>query len=356
MINCCNYFKFNWTTGLPLKILVSENNPNYHATQTRKLVNLNFLDFEQPIAELEAKIEELRYVSNDAEINISDEIARLQSKCRDLTKSIFSSLTAWQISQLARHPQRPYLLDYIDLIFTDFEELHGDRTFGDDPAMVGGLARLEGQPVVIIGQQKGRELKEKLQRNFGMPRPEGYRKAQRLMRMAERFKLPILTFIDTPGAYPGVDAEERGQSEAIARNLYMMTSLKTPIICTIIGEGGSGGALGIGIGDRLCILEYSTYSVISPEGCASILWKNADKAPEAAEAMNMTSRHLKDLDLIDIIIPEPLGGAHRNFKAMATNLRDVLLEQLNAITQLPLDELVENRYQRFMQFGHFENG
>ena len=319
-------------------------------------MNLNFLDFEQPIAELEAKIEELRYVSNDAEINISDEIARLQEKCQDLTKSIFSSLTAWQISQLARHPQRPYMLDYVDLIFTDFAELHGDRTFGDDPAMVGGLARLKGQPVVLIGQQKGRELKEKLQRNFGMPRPEGYRKAQRLMRMAERFKLPILTFIDTPGAYPGVDAEERGQSEAIARNLYIMASLRTPVICTIIGEGGSGGALGIGVGDRLCMLEYSTYSVISPEGCASILWKNADKASEAAEAMNITSRHLKDLNLIDIIVPEPLGGAHRNLKAMAANLSNVLQENLDIITQVPIDELVESRYQRFMQFGNFEDG
>ena len=319
-------------------------------------MNLNFLDFEQPIAELEAKIEELRYVSNDAEINISDEIARLQAKCQDLTRSIFSSLSAWQISQLARHPQRPYTLDYIDLIFTDFEELHGDRTFGDDPAMVGGLARLEGRPVVIIGQQKGRELKEKLQRNFGMPRPEGYRKAQRLMKMAERFKLPILTFIDTPGAYPGVDAEERGQSEAIARNLYIMASLKTPIICTIIGEGGSGGALGIGVGDRICMLEYSTYSVISPEGCASILWKDAEKAAEAAEAMNITSHRIKELNLIDVIIPEPLGGAHRDIKAMAKNLSAILQENLDTLTQLPIDEVVENRYQRFMQFGHFEGG
>ena len=319
-------------------------------------MNLNFLDFEQPIAELEAKIEELRYVSNDAEINISDEITRLQAKCQDLTRSIFSSLSAWQISQLARHPQRPYTLDYIDLIFTDFEELHGDRTFGDDPAMVGGLARLEGRPVVIIGQQKGRELKEKLQRNFGMPRPEGYRKAQRLMKMAERFKLPILTFIDTPGAYPGVDAEERGQSEAIARNLYIMASLKTPIICTIIGEGGSGGALGIGVGDRLCMLEYSTYSVISPEGCASILWKDAEKAAEAAEAMNITSHRIKELNLIDVIIPEPLGGAHRDIKAMAKNLSAILQENLDTLTQLPIDEVVENRYQRFMQFGHFEGG
>jgi len=319
-------------------------------------VNLNFLEFEQPIAELEAKIEELRYVSNDTEINISDEIAHLQVKCQDLTRSIFSSLTAWQISQLARHPQRPYMLDYVKLIFTDFEELHGDRAFADDPAMVGGLARLEGRPVVIIGQQKGRDTKEKIQCNFGMPRPEGYRKALRLMKMAERFKLPIITFIDTPGAYPGVDAEERGQSEAIARNLYVMSSLKTPIICTIIGEGGSGGALGIGVGDKLCMLEYSTYSVISPEGCASILWKSADKAPEAAEAMNMTSSRLKDLDLIDIVIPEPLGGAHRDVQTMAKNLNHVLQENLERLDQLPIDELIENRYQRFMQFGRFEEG
>ncbi|MCK5524352.1 MAG: acetyl-CoA carboxylase carboxyltransferase subunit alpha [Thiomargarita sp.] len=319
-------------------------------------MNLNFLEFEQPIAELEAKIEELRYVSNDTEINISDEIAHLQAKCQDLTRSIFSSLTAWQISQLARHPQRPYMLDYVKLIFTDFEELHGDRVFADDPAMVGGLARLEGRPVVIIGQQKGRDTKEKIQCNFGMPRPEGYRKALRLMKMAERFKLPIITFIDTPGAYPGVDAEERGQSEAIARNLYVMSSLKTPIICTIIGEGGSGGALGIGVGDKLCMLEYSTYSVISPEGCASILWKSAEKAPEAAEAMNMTSSRLKDLDLIDIVIPEPLGGAHRDVQTMAKNLNHVLQENLERLDQLPIDELIENRYQRFMQFGRFEEG
>lgn len=319
-------------------------------------MNLNFLEFERPIAELEAKIEDLRYVSNDNEINISDEIARLQDKCQELTRSIFSSLTAWQISQLARHPQRPYLLDYINLIFTDFEELHGDRAFSDDPAMLGGLARLEGRPVMLIGQQKGRDTKEKLQHNFGMPRPEGYRKALRLMKMAERFQLPVLTFIDTPGAYPGVDAEERGQSEAIARNLYVMASLKTPIICTIIGEGGSGGALGIGVGDRLCMLEYSTYSVISPEGCASILWKSAEKAPEAAEAMNMTSQRLKELGLIDTIIPEPLGGAHRDIKAMADNLSLVLQDNLNAFEQVPIGELLEARYQRFMQFGQFEEG
>ncbi|RKZ38929.1 MAG: acetyl-CoA carboxylase carboxyl transferase subunit alpha [Gammaproteobacteria bacterium] len=319
-------------------------------------MNLNFLDFEQPIAELEAKIDELRYVNHDTEINISDEIARLQVKCQDLTRSIFSSLTDWQISQLARHPQRPYLLDYIELILTDFQELQGDRVFGDDQAMIGGLGRLEGRPVMVIGQQKGRDTKEKIQRNFGMPRPEGYRKALRLMKMAERFKLPVLTFIDTPGAYPGVDAEERGQSEAIARNLYVMSSLKTPIICTIIGEGGSGGALGIGVGDKLCMLEYSTYSVISPEGCASILWKSAEKAKEAAQAMNMTSKRLKELDLIDIVIPEPLGGAHRDLKTIANNLSLVLQENLDALDQVPIDQLLENRYQRLMQFGHFDEG
>jgi acetyl-CoA carboxylase carboxyl transferase subunit alpha len=319
-------------------------------------VNLNFLEFEKPIAELEAKIEELRHVNKDTEINISDEIARLQLKCHELTRSIFSSLTAWQIAQLARHPQRPYLLDYVELIFTDFQELHGDRVFGDDQAMIGGLARFEDRPVMIIGQQKGRDTKEKIQRNFGMPRPEGYRKALRLMKMAERFRLPILTFIDTPGAYPGVDAEERGQSEAIARNLYVMSSLKTPILCTIIGEGGSGGALGIGVGDKLCMLEYSTYSVISPEGCASILWKSADKAAEAAEALNMTSRRLQELGLIDIIIPEPLGGAHRDVKAIAKSLSAVLQENLEELEKLPLDDLVKARYHRLTQFGQFEEG
>ncbi len=317
-------------------------------------MNLNFLDFEQPIAELEAKIDELRYVDGDNEINISDEIARLQIKCEELTHKIFSNLSDWQISQLARHPRRPYLLDYIDLIFTDFEELHGDRAFADDLAMIGGLARLEGNPVMIIGHQKGRDTKEKIQRNFGMPRPEGYRKALRLMQMAERFKIPILTFIDTPGAYPGVDAEERGQSEAIARNLYVMAGLKTPIICTIIGEGGSGGALGIGVGDKICMLEYSTYSVISPEGCASILWKSAEKASDAANAMKITSKHLKELGLIDIIIPEPLGGAHQNIKIMAENLSSVLQENLDGLKLNNTDELVQNRYQKFMEFGTFD--
>jgi acetyl-CoA carboxylase carboxyl transferase subunit alpha len=321
-----------------------------------KNMNLDILEFERPIAELEAKIDELRHVSSDTEINISDEVARLQLKCEELTRSIFTSLTAWQIAQLARHPQRPYFLDYVDLIFTDFEELHGDRVFGDDGAMIGGLARFEGRPVMLIGQQKGRDIKERTQRNFGMPRPEGYRKALRLMQMAERFKLPIFTFIDTPGAYPGVDAEERGQSEAIARNLYVMSSLKTPIICTIIGEGGSGGALGIGVGDKLCMLEYSTYSVISPEGCASILWKSAEKASEAAEAMNITSQRLKELGLIDLVIQEPLGSAYRDIKTMAQTLSTILQDNLMELDKLPIEQLVETRYQRFMQFGQFEEG
>lgn len=319
-------------------------------------MNPTFLDFEQPIAELEAKIEELRYVSSSSDINITDEILRLRAKCEDLTRSIFSTLTAWQVVQLARHPQRPYLLDYIERIFTDFEELHGDRLFGDDPAIIGGVARFREQPVVVIGQQKGRDTKEKIRRNFAMPRPEGYRKALRLMELAERFALPILTFIDTPGAYPGVDAEERGQSEAIAHNLYVMARLKTPIIATIIGEGGSGGALAIGIADQMCMLEYSVYSVISPEGCASILWKIADKAAEAAEAMNMTAQRLKELGLIDILIPEPLGGAHRNVEVVASNMGDVLEEVLKQLKTLTIDELLENRYQRFMQFGYFEEG
>jgi acetyl-CoA carboxylase carboxyl transferase subunit alpha len=314
-------------------------------------MNLNYLDFEQPIAELEAKIEELRRVGFDHEINISEEIARLEEKCRKLTASVFSSLTAWQISQLSRHPLRPYTLDYLQLIFTDFHELHGDRSFADDPAIVGGLARLEGRPVMVIGHQKGRDTKEKLRRNFGMPRPEGYRKALRLMQLAERFKLPLLTFIDTPGAYPGIDAEERGQSEAIARNLFVMAQLKTPIVCTVIGEGGSGGALAIGVGDRLLMLEYSTYSVISPEGCASILWKSADKAELAAEAMGITSRRLEELGLIDEIIPEPLGGAHRDKKQAAANIKEALLKHLAQLERMPLAKLLDERYQRLMSYG-----
>ena len=316
-------------------------------------MDLNFLDFEQPIAELEAKIEELRYVGSDNEINIGEEISRLQTKSRELTESIFSNLKSAQIAQLARHPQRPYFMDYVDQIFTDFEELHGDRAFADDPAIVGGTARLDGQPVMIIGQQKGRDTKEKVRRNFGMPRPEGYRKAKRLMEMAERFKLPILTFIDTPGAYPGVGAEERGQSEAIARNLFVMAELKTPIICTVIGEGGSGGALAIGVGDRLLMLEYSTYSVISPEGCASILWKSAEKAPEAAEAMGLTAPRLQELELVDQIISEPLGGAHRDMENMAERLKLALKENLDVLDAIPLDKLLDQRYQRLMQYGNF---
>jgi len=317
-------------------------------------MNLNFLDFEQPIAELEAKIEELRYVGSDNEINIVEEISRLQGKSRELTESIFTSLKATQVSQLSRHPQRPYLLDYIERIFTDFEELHGDRAFKDDYAIVGGIARLDNTPVMIIGQQKGRDTVEKVKRNFGMPRPEGYRKALRLMKMAEQFNLPILTFIDTPGAYPGIGAEERNQSEAIARNLLEMSELKTPIICTVIGEGGSGGALAIGVGDRTLMMQYSTYSVISPEGCATILWKSADKANEAAEAMGLTAQRLKELDLIDGIVEEPLGGAHRDHDVVAQNLKTTLVEQLAYLKTIPLDKLLEDRYQHLMAIGNFE--
>ncbi|MGD8999399.1 MAG: acetyl-CoA carboxylase carboxyltransferase subunit alpha [Granulosicoccaceae bacterium] len=317
-------------------------------------MNLNFLEFEQPIAELEAKIEELRYVGDDSEINISDEISRLQAKSRSLTEAIFSNLNPWQISQLARHPQRPYTLDYLSHLFTDFQELHGDRAFADDAAIVGGLARLEGRAVMVIGQQKGRDTKEKLHRNFGMPRPEGYRKALRLMKMAERFGLPVLTFIDTPGAYPGIDAEERGQSEAIARNLFEMAELKTPIICTVIGEGGSGGALAIGVGDRVFMLKYSTYSVISPEGCASILWKSADKAADAAEAMGITAQRLKELDLIDAIVDEPLGGAHRDIDTVSRNLKQTLVEALDALVNLPVDRLIEQRHARLAGYGNYQ--
>jgi len=316
-------------------------------------MNLNFLEFEQPIAELEAKIEVLRYVGDDAEININEEIGRLQAKSQSLTESIFSNLDAWQISQLARHPQRPYALDYIHRIFTEFEELHGDRTYADDAAIVSGVARLDGKPVAIIGQQKGRDTKEKIRRNFGMPRPEGYRKAQRMMEMAARFKLPVLTFIDTPGAYPGIGAEERGQSEAIARNLYIMADLKTPIVCTVIGEGGSGGALAIGVGDRMLMLQYSIYSVISPEGCASILWKSADKAADAADAMGVTSDRLKALKLIDDIIEEPLGGAHRDPDAMAECVKARLVDQVDQLSRLPADQLIAARYQRLMSYGDY---
>ncbi|VAW79485.1 Acetyl-coenzyme A carboxyl transferase alpha chain, partial [hydrothermal vent metagenome] len=316
-------------------------------------MNMNFLDFEQPIAELEAKIEELRYVGDDAEVNINEEISRLQAKSRSLTESIFTNLDAWQVSQLARHPQRPYTLDYISRIFTDFEELHGDRAYADDKVIIGGVARLDGKPVMVIGHQKGRDTTEKIHRNFGMPRPEGYRKAKRLLEMAERFKMPVLTLIDTPGAYPGIGAEERGQSEAIARNLYVMADLKTPIICTVIGEGGSGGALAIGVGDRMLMLQYSIYSVISPEGCASILWKSADKAPDAAEALGVTSSRLKELGLVDEIIEEPLGGAHRNPDDMAESIRARLIEHIEQLGRLPMDQLVAARYQRLMSYGEY---
>lgn len=316
-------------------------------------MNPNFLDFEQPIAELEAKIEELRYLGHDTDLNLSEEISTLKEKNDTLTESIFKDLSPWQISQLARHPLRPYTMDYIGLIFTDFEELHGDRTFADDLPMIGGLARIDGQPVMIIGHQKGRDTAEKVKRNFGMPRPEGYRKALRLMKMAERFKLPILTFIDTPGAYPGVDAEERGQSEAIARNLIEMVELTVPIICTVIGEGGSGGALAIGVGDRVNILQYSTYSVISPEGCATILWKSAEKASVAAEAMGITSDSLKERGLIDEIIPEPLGGAHRDHEKMADNLKKSLLDNLAQLSEMSAQQLLDSRYNRLMQFGNY---
>nr|WP_294980934.1 acetyl-CoA carboxylase carboxyl transferase subunit alpha [uncultured Pseudomonas sp.] len=314
-------------------------------------MNPNFLDFEQPIADLHAKIEELRLVGNDNALNITDEISRLQEKSKALTENIFGNLTSWQIAQLARHPRRPYTLDYIEHIFGEFEELHGDRHFADDAAIVGGVARLDEQPVMIIGHQKGREVREKVRRNFGMPRPEGYRKACRLMEMAERFKMPILTFIDTPGAYPGIDAEERGQSEAIAWNLRVMARLKTPIIATVIGEGGSGGALAIGVCDQLNMLQYSTYAVISPEGCASILWRTAEKAPEAAEAMGITASRLKDLGIVDSIIPEPLGSAHRDPAAMSQSIRKALLGQLDVLKQLSTEELLARRYERLMSYG-----
>ncbi|MEK7759284.1 MAG: acetyl-CoA carboxylase carboxyl transferase subunit alpha, partial [Pseudomonadota bacterium] len=298
-------------------------------------MNQNYLDFEQSIADLEAKIEALRTAGSDRDLNLGDEINRLRAKSRKLTESIFTNLTPWQISQLARHPLRPYTLDYLSRVFTDFEELHGDRAFADDPAIVAGLARLEGRPVMVIGHQKGRDTREKLKRNFGMPRPEGYRKAMRLMKTAERFRIPVLTFIDTPGAYPGVGAEERGQSEAIARNLYVMAGLKTPILSTVIGEGGSGGALAIGVCDRMLMLQYSTYSVISPEGCASILWKSASKASEAAEAMGITAPRLRELGLVDVIVPEPLGGAHRDVETMAASLKQTLLSALVELDKTP---------------------
>ncbi|AFK68154.1 MULTISPECIES: acetyl-CoA carboxylase carboxyltransferase subunit alpha [Pseudomonas] len=314
-------------------------------------MNPNFLDFEQPIADLQAKIEGLRLVGNDNSLNISDEIARLQDKSNTLTESIFGNLTSWQIARLARHPRRPYTLDYLEHIFTEFEELHGDRHFSDDAAIVGGTARLDGKPVMVIGHQKGREVREKVRRNFGMPRPEGYRKACRLMEMAERFKMPILTFIDTPGAYPGIDAEERNQSEAIAWNLRVMARLKTPIIATVIGEGGSGGALAIGVCDQLNMLQYSTYSVISPEGCASILWKTADKAADAAEAMGITAERLKSLNIVDKVIQEPLGGAHRDPAQMSESIRADLVQQLDMLGKFDNDALLARRYERLMSYG-----
>ncbi len=316
---------------------------------------MNFLDFEQPIAELDAKIEELRYVGNDSEININEEIMRLQKRSDELIESILSSLAAWQYSQVARHPQRPYTLDYIERIFTDFEELHGERNFADDPAIVCGIARLEGIPVAIIGHQKGRDTNDRIYRNYGMPKPEGYRKALRIMKLAEKFKLPVLTFIDTPGAYPGIGAEERGQSEAIARNLIAMAALKIPIISTVIGEGGSGGALAIGVADKLFMMKYSTYSVISPEGCASILWKNVDKAEAAAEAMGITASNLQELGLIDEIIDEPLGAAHRDYDKTSEVLKKALVLGVKELKEYTIDDMVNNRQDRIRQYGCFNN-
>ncbi len=314
-------------------------------------MNINFLDFEQPIAELEAKIHELRMVGTDADINLSEEISRLEIKCNTLIKDTFSHLTPWQVTQLARHPQRPHTIDYIPLIFTEFDELSGDRMTSQGASIMAGVARLEGQPVMVIGHEKGRKTQEKIERNFGMPNPEDYRKALRLMRMAEKFKLPIITFIDTPGAYPGIGAEERNQSEAIARNLFVLAKLKTPIICTVIGEGGSGGALAIGVGDRVNMLQYSIYSVISPEGCASILWKSAEKAPEAAAAMNLTAERILELKLVDKVIPEPLGGAHRDVNATAQAIKDTIVKQLAELKGLPTTTLLNERYKRLMNYG-----
>jgi acetyl-CoA carboxylase carboxyl transferase subunit alpha len=317
---------------------------------------VSFLDFEQPIAELEAKIEELGHVTADDKVNIEDEIAKLRAKSRALTRSIFSNLTPWQITQLARHPQRPYTLDYIGAIFSDFQELHGDRMYADDTAIVGGLARFEGATVMVIGHQKGRDTKERVRRNYGMPKPEGYRKALRLMKLAERFGLPLITLIDTPGAYPGVGSEERGQSEAIARNLFEMSMLRVPIVTVVIGEGGSGGALAIGVCDRLLMLQFSTYSVISPEGCASILWKSADKKEVAADALNLTAARLRDLGLVDEVLPEPLGGAHRDAVMMSNALREGIIAHLGQLQTLSLDALVEQRAKRIASFGvYLEN-
>jgi len=316
-------------------------------------MDLKFLDFEQPIAELEAKIEELRKVEFDNDINISDTLKQLEEKSEGLTAEIFSDLSDWQISQLSRHPERPYTLDYIEHMFTDFHQLHGDRAYADDPALVCGLAKLEGQPIVVIGHQKGRDTKEKIYRNFGMPRPEGYRKALRIMKMAERFGLPIICLIDTPGAYPGIGAEERGQSEAIARNLFEMSRLKTQIICVVIGEGGSGGALAIGVGDRLIMMEYSTYAVISPEGCASILWKSAEKSKLAAEAMGITSDRVREQGFLDEVVREPVGGGHRDYQKTALSLRETLIRHLEELKRENMDDILSTRYQRIMRYGSF---
>jgi acetyl-CoA carboxylase carboxyl transferase subunit alpha len=318
-------------------------------------MNPNFLDFEQPIAELEDKLRGLTAAGHDNAIDVDDEVGKLRSKLRIKTAEIFKDLTPWQITQLSRHPGRPYTTDYVAVICDEFQELAGDRMYADDPAIVGGLARIIGRPVMVIGHQKGRDIKSKVRRNFGMPRPEGYRKALRLMQMAERFNLPILTFIDTPGAYPGVGAEERGQSEAIARNLEVMAELKVPIVCTVIGEGGSGGALAIGVGDRVNMLQYSTYSVISPEGCASILWKNAGRAKDAAEALGLTAPRLKELGLIDKVIREPTGGAHRNPRSMAIRLKAVLVNQLDELQALPVEELLEQRYRKLRSYGSYQD-
>jgi acetyl-CoA carboxylase carboxyl transferase subunit alpha len=315
-------------------------------------MNPNFLDFEQPIAELEVKIEELQLVGSDNDINIADEIAKLREKSTRLTEKIFSNLSAWDIVKVARHPQRPYSMDYIPLVFDEFDELHGDRHFGDDRAIVGGVARLEGKPIMVIGQEKGRSVQDKVTRNFGMPKPEGYRKALRLMELAERFHMPVITLIDTPGAYPGIDSEERGISEAIARNLAVMSRLRTPIVSVVIGEGSSGGALGIGVGDHLAMLQYATYFVISPEGCANIIWKTSEKAPEAAQAMGVTSGILEELGIVDASIEEPLGGAHRDVDLMASRIKEHLVQQIDRLQGTPLDEMLEARYQRLLSYGN----
>lgn len=315
-------------------------------------MNPNYLDFEQPIAELEVKIQELQLVGTDADLNLTEEIDTLRKKSKRLTEKIFSNLSAWDIVRVARHPQRPYTMDYLSRVFTEFDELHGDRRFGDDKAIVGGIARLDDKPVMVIGQEKGRAVKDKVYRNFGMPKPEGYRKALRLMEMAERFRMPVITLIDTPGAYPGIDSEERGISESIATNLAVMSRLATPIVCVVIGEGSSGGALGIGVGDHLAMLQYATYFVISPEGCANIIWKSTDNAPDAAQAMGVTSKVLQELGIVDATIPEPLGGAHRDIDVMAERIRVHLVQKVDELQQLPVETMLESRYQRLMSYGN----